>query len=112
MVSAVIRLYLWGVDVNLLQETIDILSQHSKTIFDIEWFGDLDCEYNCDLQKLVNLDYDNGYGLAEVPAGFVLVGADFWLERHEYDGSECWEYKELPKRPRGKKQLEKLIEFR
>ena len=24
------------------------------------------------------------------------LGRDFWLERHEYDGSEWWEYKSIP----------------
>jgi hypothetical protein len=28
-----------------------------------------------------------------------LVGETFWIERAEYDGSEWWEYKEIPKRP-------------
>ncbi len=111
MVCVVIQLCLWGVSVNLLEETINILKDNGKTIFDIEWFGTIDCEYNCDLQKLINLDYDDGYGLAEVPAGFVLVGAGFWLERHEYDGSEWWEYKSMPERPRESKQAVRLIEF-
>lgn len=29
----------------------------------------------------------------------MIVGDDWWMERHEYDGSEWWEFKELPKKP-------------
>jgi hypothetical protein len=27
----------------------------------------------------------------------MVIGSDWWLERHEYDGSEWWEFKSLPK---------------
>lgn len=26
----------------------------------------------------------------------MVVGCDWWLERHEYDGAESWSYKVLP----------------
>jgi hypothetical protein len=26
----------------------------------------------------------------------IVVGKDWWLERHEYDGSEWWEFKTMP----------------
>jgi hypothetical protein len=106
------NLGLWGVDMNLLEETIKTLRDNGKTIFDIEWFGTTDCEYNCDLQELINIDYDDGYGVSEVPSDFILVGKDFWLERHEYDGSEWWEYKSIPEKPSEIKQVARLIEFR
>jgi hypothetical protein len=28
-----------------------------------------------------------------------IVGDDWWLERHEYDGAEWWEYKTKPSMP-------------
>lgn len=37
--------------------------------------------------------------------GLIVVGKDFWLERHEYDGSEWWEFKSIPMEP------EETIEF-
>lgn len=40
--------------------------------------------------------YDGGYGVNEVSLNLVVVGQDWWLERHEYDGSEWWELKEIP----------------
>ena len=29
----------------------------------------------------------------------VVVGKDFWLERNNYDGSEWWEFKQVPVEP-------------
>ena len=29
----------------------------------------------------------------------MVVGNNWWLERHEYDGSEWWEYKQFPVKP-------------
>ena len=52
------------------------------------------------LDYLDGLNYDSGYGTQEL-FGFVLLkcGAPnrWWLDRHEYDGSESWV---LRKRPR------------
>lgn len=83
----------------LLEETIEILQNHNKTLEDILWFGSKDVELKGDLKKALDFDYDKGCGCQEVLEDLVLVGKDFWLERHEYDGSEWWEYKELPTRP-------------
>lgn len=44
----------------------------------------------------LNTDYDNSWGAPEVATDLKIVGSDFWLERHEYDGSEWWEYKTMP----------------
>ena len=43
-----------------------------------------------------NVEYNDRYGLEEINTKLILVGKDFWLERHEYDGSEWWEYKSMP----------------
>lgn len=96
---------------NLLNETRELLEENGKTIFDIKWFGTSECEYICDLQQLLNVNYDNGFGGHEIPLDFILVGDDFWLERHEYDGSEWWEYKSMPKKPEKMKTVSKLIEW-
>lgn len=47
-----------------------------------------------------NTEYDEGFGGNEINLGLMIVfknGA--WLERHEYDGSEWWEFKSTPKKP-------------
>ena len=98
--------------INLLEETLEVLKHHDKTIFDIEWFGDNENQWTCDIQGLLNFTYDNGYGIDEIPSGFILVGKDFWLERHEYDGSEWWEFKQIPKKPNTIKTVNNLLEQR
>ena len=89
---------------NLLKETIEELGYHNKTLSDIIFITSepfLRKHYNCkvneeQLQRLLDVDYDNGFGTEEINPDLKLVGADFWLERHNYDGSEWWEFKELP----------------
>ena len=49
------------------------------------------------IKSLEQLDfnYDDGFGGQEL-YGYVLLDDQDWLERHEYDGSEWWEYKKYP----------------
>lgn len=85
---------------NLLKETVKVLNEHGKSLDDIIWIGSKDCEIDKDqFIKFANKEYDRGYGLIEVAEDLVIVGKDWWLERHEYDGSEWWEYKRLPIKP-------------
>lgn len=87
--------------VNLLKETLDVLSRHNKTLEDIRWVGN-DKKYFLlpffiiDAEKC---NYNNGYGWPVIDHSLKIVGDDWWLERAEYDGSEWWEFKTLPKRP-------------
>jgi hypothetical protein len=86
--------------VNLKLETIEVLQKQGKTIEDIVWAG---CkQFKIPVEKfleIANRYYDNGFGGQEVAMDLIVVGKDFWLERHDYDGSEWWEYKEMPKEP-------------
>ena len=85
---------------NLLKETVEILSRHGKSPSDVEWIGNASFHFSWDVfLTAANADYNNGYGGHEVAADLLVVGKDFWLERHEYDGSEWWEYKEHPPKP-------------
>lgn len=94
--------------INFLEETLDMLKDCGKTEDDVIWVGR--CEYWASsypdvkntwewFKSKANFEYDNGYGGAEIPLSLVVVGEDFWLERHEYDGSEWWEYKRIPTEP-------------
>lgn len=85
---------------NLLYETIEILQQHGKNPADVEWVGDNEkyCDWDT-FAKYANRMYNNDYGCEEVNTDLIVCGSYFWLERHEYDGSEWWEYKELPVKP-------------
>lgn len=85
---------------NLLDETLETLSEHNLTIEDVKWIGSINGDYQCSINEfleLANREYDNGFGAPEVCGDLVIVGDDWWLERHEYDGSEEWEFKRLPK---------------
>lgn len=90
---------------NLYEETLDILKENGKTEKDVVWFGHVfsdydNWEYSRDkFKELLNYEYDEGFGLAEVDEYLYVVGDNWWLERHQYDGLEWWEYKTLPTRP-------------
>lgn len=43
--------------------------------------------------------YGHHPGTEEVATDLLVVGDGWWLERHEYDGSEWWEHKALPAKP-------------
>lgn len=95
---------------NFLKETKEKLKVWNKTIDDIKWIGT--DKYYIDIDAFIdkaNVDYDDGYGAPEVATNLIIVGDNWWLERHEYDGSEWWEYKELPKRPDKKLKLKTLF---
>ena len=94
---------------NLLVETREVLEDNNKTINDINWVGD--GKYYFDVNEFLNIanvKYDNGYGAPVVAQDLLVVGANWWLERHEYDGSEWWEYKEIPLKPNKKIELKAL----
>lgn len=55
-------------------------------------------DYNAFLKSL-DFEYDDGYGSQEL-YGYVWFTNDSWLERHEYDGSECWHFKKTPELPK------------
>ena len=84
---------------NLLQETIRVLNEFGKSLKDIQFVytheGCFVPTNGC--KRFLDVEYDNGYGDTEIRMDLMLVGKDFWLERHEYDGSEWWEFKQLPK---------------
>jgi hypothetical protein len=85
---------------NLLEETRKKLEAHGKNVFDIVWFGTRKYHFIADIQTLFSLEYDEDFGAVEIPLDLVVVGTGWWLERHEYDGSEWWEYKEVPVCPK------------
>ena len=101
---------------NLKEETIRALKEEGKTVGDVKYIigynviGVEDDAFWEDLDitpielepisfwRVADEYYDSDYGIEEV-RDFLVVGDDWWLERHSYDGSEWWEYKTLPPRP-------------
>ena len=85
---------------NLLEETIDVLKKEWKKEDDVLWCGSEDFWFTWEeFKKVADTIYDKGYGAPKVATDLVVVGKDFWLERHEYDGAEWWELKTTPKKP-------------
>lgn len=104
--------------VNFLKETIVCLNRHGRTEKDVLWVGrgfareyfiEPELRYWTtweDFSSKADFDYDNSFGLEEIPDDIVIVGEDFWLERQTYDGSEWWEFKTLPARPAVTRELD------
>jgi len=82
---------------NLLQETLDDLKEHGLYPENVDFVTDGECNMSWkDFVELANFDYDDGFGWNEIDLGLKIVGDDWWLERHEYDGAERWAYKKKP----------------
>lgn len=82
---------------NLYSETMEVLSRNGKTFDDVIAICGSEFQITKeDFVKYSNTDYDDGFGALEVAEDLVIIGNDFWLERYEYDGSECWEFKVMP----------------
>lgn len=83
------------------EETIKILKDNNRTTEDVLWCGSEEFGWFsfADFLEIAPEKYDYGYGGQEIAKDLLIVGGDFWLERHEYDGSEWWEFKSLPKKP-------------
>lgn len=81
---------------NLLRETEQVLEDHGHTWDEVTFIGSCDGKYGVTVdhfKRIADVEYDNGFGAAEVPTELVITlrcGAN--LTRHEYDGSESWEY--------------------
>ena len=95
---------------NLLQETIEELEGLGKSPKDVLWVGcikdkwsDYEVQFNGvisweEFVKIADIEYNEDFGMVEISLDLVIVGNDWWLERNEYDGSECWAFKVLPRK--------------
>ena len=81
---------------NLLKETIEDIASAGKTPEQIVFIGSEQSGHQCtwqEFQTLANIDYDSSFGAQEVASDLIIVfndGSKMW--RHEYDGSENWDY--------------------
>lgn len=98
---------------NLLQETIEDIEQSGHKPEDIVFIGSEGTGHSCtwdEFTELANRDYDSGFGAQEVASDLIIVfsdGAKMW--RHEYDGSENWDYSSPFKMPEETKQIKSLF---
>jgi len=90
-------------DTLLINTTIAILQEYDKMPDDVVWCGSKQWGwFTWDEFMKIAKDAKNSYD--EVACDLKIVGKNFWLERHEYDSDEWWEYKTLPERPKQHKK--------
>lgn len=81
---------------NLLDETKGAISQSGYSTDDVRFVGSRDGKLGIpwsQAEKVLDIDYDDGYGCQEIAVDLVVVFTDGgFLRREEYDGSEWWEY--------------------
>lgn len=83
---------------NLLTETLENIRYDGQSPEAVAWVGNGKVAGTWDaFAALADFDYDAGFGGQNIHASLRVVFNDgSWLERHEYDGSEWWEYKKTP----------------
>ena len=99
--------------VNLMQDTLDCLMKEGKALSDVIWVGTSTGQTIAkeDFIKIAsNLEFDDGFGGNEIRSDLVVVGDNWWMERGEYDGSEWWEFKSIPKIKLGGEPITELRE--
>lgn len=98
---------------NLLTETQQDIEASGHTPDDIIFIGSEDQGYSCtwdEFKQLANVNYNSGFGAAEVATDLIIVFADgskMW--RDEYDGSESWAYSTPFVMPSKKLPIKRLV---
>ena len=82
---------------SFLEETIEDIKASGHAIEDVVFIGSLESGYACKdwdhFKELANFEYDSGFGSQKIATDLIIAfsdGSHMW--RHEYDGSENWEY--------------------
>ena len=94
---------------NLKQETQQFLERHGRSADDIECvtYDFRERTFKTSFASFLDVasvvEYDQGYGSAEINYTLKLIGKgrDWWAERFDYDGSEGWHMKGVPVIPSG-----------
>lgn len=93
--------------ITIIEHVLMILQDHDKTEEEILWVG---LGYKCGIRdphssvitweefKKNMGDFDASEA-SQIPYGTVIVGKDFWVERHYEYALEYWQYREFPKKP-------------
>jgi hypothetical protein len=86
---------------NLLEDSLEALTQFNKTTADIVWVGTRDSRCSWSEFEIIakQFCFYSGFGGQEVNGELVIVGKDWWMEREEYDGSEWWRFCQMPAMP-------------
>lgn len=95
---------------NFLIETKEILKDNNKLCKDVLWVGNTESSISWEnFVKIANFEYDSRSNRIKIATDLLVVGGNWWLERHEGEGCEWWEYKELPKKPVKNKLIIKTV---
>lgn len=100
---------------NLLQETLDDITEAGLDTNKIVFIGSSNYEYECtweEFKELANIKYDSGHGAQKVATDLIIVFDDgSYMDRKEYDGAEWWEVHKPVEIPdtRPKKKIERLV---
>ena len=82
--------------INLLDETIETIKESGLHPDNITYIGSKYSGHSCTWKEfltLANVEYDDGYGTAEVAEDLVVIFKDgSKLHRTEYNGSEEWQF--------------------
>ena len=84
---------------NAKKELLEILKENNKTVDNIvAIFIKYELNYAkiIEINTIEQLDFNYNDGGIQELYGYVLLDDQDWLERHDYDGSEWWEYKKYP----------------
>lgn len=98
---------------NLLAETIEAIERSGHVPEDIVFIGSEESGHACtwdEFTRLADVEYDNGFGSAEVATDLIIVfrdGQKMW--RGEYDGEEWWEYGTPFQPPAETKPITRLV---
>lgn len=86
---------------NLYKEVIEELKDHDKTVQDIVFVAGDNKLIPVDefMEYARNFNYNAGFGSEYVNLSLIIVGDNWWLERHEYNGAEWFEFKTIPVKP-------------
>ena len=86
---------------NLKEETLLLIKKYGKTPEEVIWVGSLEYGYITfeEFLGLSDFEYDKGYGAQQIASDLYVVGTNWWLSRHEYDGAEGWVFNTHPKQP-------------
>jgi hypothetical protein len=81
----------------LLKETIDLIENHGYTYKDVLCVRGDDYRFTWDeFVSLADVEYDSGYGSAQVATDLMVIGKDWYMSRSEYDGAEDWQFHKMP----------------
>ena len=95
---------------NLLQETLEILSQNDKTESDVLWVGDEDTKTTWqDFKEKADVDYHSLQFDEEVYYYLLILGEGWWLERYSDDVYSCWAFKSYPIMPSNDAEIDSVF---